>query len=268
MSVHRSSLHKRFWVLGFRFVLLLASSPVIAQDSQPKQQGAAARLLDSARVLIAKATPTGDIPALRGAEALLERAITVSPNDPWLAHYLAFAIYREATIRMGRDRSDIGPLLARVDSILERSAARSSIPESFALRSSVLGMMIGSNPLRGMTLGPQSGAQMEKALAAGPNNPRVWLMRGIGALNTPKMFGGGEDKAEEYLKKSIELFASDHPQPPAPGWGLNEAYIWLGQVYRKQDKIDAARASYQRALTIEPNDVWVRTILLPALDKK
>ena len=52
---------------------------------------------------------------------------------------------------------------------------------------------------------------MDKAIAAGPVNPRVWLMKGIGAVNTPSAFGGGLDKAESHLKQALELFKSDHP---------------------------------------------------------
>jgi tetratricopeptide (TPR) repeat protein len=82
------------------------------------------------------------------------------------------------------------------------------------------------------------------------------------------MFGGGADKAEAYLRKSIELFANDRPEPPAPDWGLAEAHLWLGQAYAKQNKIDSARASYERALAIEPRNDWVRFELLPSLDRR
>ena len=242
-------------------LLLLGAAPAAAQSP-------ATRLLDSARVLITKAYPAGDVATLHSAEALLERALTVVPNDAWLLHYLGFATYREATLRMGRDREAVDGLLQRADSLLQRSASFGAIAETHALRSGLLGMMIGSNPIKGMTLGPQSGAQMEEALQKGPNNPRVWMLRGIGAINTPAMFGGGLDKAEEYLKKSIALFETDKPQPPAPSWGQYEAHAWLGQVYAKQDKKDAARAEYEKALAIEPGDRWTRKSLLPALDKK
>jgi tetratricopeptide (TPR) repeat protein len=224
-------------------------------------------LRDSAIILIAKATPVGDVDGLKSAEALLERALTVAPNDPWLLHYLGFALYREGTLRMGRYREDVGPVLERADSILERSTRLAAIPESHALRSGLLGMMIGTSPIKGMTLGPKSGAQMERAIELAPNNPRVWMVRGIGAIHTPSMFGGGLDKSEEYLKKSIELFGTDKPEPPAPAWGLAEAHVWLGQVYAKQGKKEMARTEYQKALAIEPNEMWTRTTLLPALDK-
>jgi tetratricopeptide (TPR) repeat protein len=264
MSAHPSFLRNslRISVIG---VALAAQAA--AQATQSAAPSPAMRLLDSSRVLIARATPIGDVATLHAAQALLERALTVAPNDPWLLHYLGFALYREATLRMGRDDQDAVPLLERADSILQRSILSMPIAESHALRSAALGMMIGSNPIRGMTLGPRSGTQMERAFELAPNNPRVWLVSGIGAMNTPAMFGGGLGKAEEHLKKAIDLYRTDRPQAPHPDWGEAEAHVWLGRVYGKQGKKDLARAEYQKALAIEPNDMWTRTILLPALDR-
>ena len=240
------------------------------QNAQATQQATspAMRLLDSARTVLARATPAGDLAAMRTAQALLARALTAQPQDPWLLHYLGFALYREATLSFGMGSDSYMPILERADSVLELSAKYGAIPETHALRSGTIGMMIGSNPLKGMTMGPRSSAQMERALELGPGNPRVWLLRGIGAVNTPAMFGGGLDRAETYIKKAIELYASDKPAAPAPTWGANEAHTWLGQVYARQDKKDLARAEYLKALAIEPNDNWVRMSLLPALDKK
>jgi len=237
-------------------------------DAQGAKTTPAARYLDSARTLIAKATPLGDLAMLRSARVLLDRAAIAAPNDPWVLHYLGYELYREATLSMGREGADVKEILERCDSILQMSAALAAIPENHALRSGVLGMMIGSSPLKGITLGPRSGAQIERALTLGPDNPRVWLLRGIGAFNTPAMFGGGMDNAKEYLTKSIALFAKDNPTGKAPSWGRHEAWVWMGQAYVKEGKLDSARAAYNRALEIEPNDGWVRMALLPALDKK
>lgn len=247
-------------------VALVAGAPRLGAQ-QGAQPGAVARLLDSSRVLLAKAVPAGDAAGIRVAGALLDRALTATPDDPWLLHYLGYALYREATLAMGRDGRDAGPLLERADSLLARSAALAPIAETHALRGTVLGMMIGSNPFKGMRLGPRSSEQIEVAVQLAPKNPRVWLLRGVGAINTPAMFGGGADKAEQYLKSAIELFAGDQPAVPAPSWGRHEAHVWLGQVYAKKGKPALARAEYEKALALEPGDVWTRMSLLPALDK-
>jgi tetratricopeptide (TPR) repeat protein len=140
--------------------------------------------------------------------------------------------------------------------------------ESYALLSSVIGQQIGSNPLKGMTLGPRSSNAMDKALELGPRNPRVWLLRGIGAMFTPKLFGGGSDKAIEYLQRAIPLFDQDQPEKPAPSWGRAEAWVWLGQALAKEERFGDAREAYLKALELEPNHGWVRGVLLPELEKK
>ena len=260
----RSRSRRWWWVVGVGCLASMFTAPGQAQDAR----AATERLRDSAMVLIGQATPIGDARALQSASALLDRALTVAPNDPWLLHYAGYAMYRQATLTMGADGGDPQPFLEKADDYLEAAARAGRIPESHALRSGVLGMMIGTNPLKGMILGPRSGAETEKALELGPTNPRVWMLRGIGAMNTPAMFGGGMDKAEEYLKKAIAYFATDKPVPPAPAWGANEAHAWLGQVYAKQKRVAEARAEYEKALAIEPNEMWVKMSLLPALDKK
>jgi tetratricopeptide (TPR) repeat protein len=224
---------------------------------------------DSARVEIETATALGDLNRIREAGALVERALTAFPDNPLLLHYLGYARYREATLMQGKkyDDKEYRPLLEAADSLLERSASKLPLPETYALRSSVLGQMIGSNPLRGMTLGPRSGNAMDRALELGPNNPRVWLLRGIGAMFTPSMFGGGVDKAEGYLKKALALFPNDRPTPPMPAWGYAEAYIWMGQVHKRRDRIDDARQAFNRALELQPDNGWVRHVLLPGLDR-
>jgi tetratricopeptide (TPR) repeat protein len=224
---------------------------------------------DSARIEIETATALGDLNRMREAGALLERALTALPDDPLLLHYLGYARYREATLMQGmkRDDKEYRPLLEAADSLLERSASKLQLAESYAVRSSVIGQLIGSNPLRGMTLGPKSSNAMDRAIELGPNNPRVWLLRGIGAMFTPSMFGGGLDKAEEYLGKALALFPNDKPAPPMPAWGHAEVYIWLGQVHKRRERIDEARQAYNRALELQPDNGWVKHVLLPGLDR-
>jgi tetratricopeptide (TPR) repeat protein len=91
-------------------------------------------------------------------------------------------------------------------------------------------------------------------------------VRGIGAIYKPRLFGGGLDRAAADLRKAIELFERDDPRPPAPAWGRGEAWIWLGQTLARQGDPAEARAAYVTALEYEPENAWLREVLLPALD--
>src|SRR3712207_881967 len=124
------------------------------------------RWADSARRAIEAAYARGDVEQLRAARALVERALTAFANDPLLQHYYAYALYREAGLLTGmrREEKESRPLLEQSDSLLEQSASRLAVAETHALRASVLGRLIGSNPVRGVTLGPRSSSAMDRAI--------------------------------------------------------------------------------------------------------
>ncbi|MGH7577297.1 MAG: tetratricopeptide repeat protein [Longimicrobiales bacterium] len=243
-------------------VLATCASAATAQELT-----SAAPWADSARREIEAANLTADTTRFAAVRVLLERALTAYPDDALLLHYQGYALYREATLRMGRWNQDVGELLRASQGSLEASAETHEMPETLALLSAVLGQRIGSNPIRAMTLGPRSGSVMDRAVERGPDNPRVWLLRGIGAIFTPGMFGGGLDRAQRYLERAASLFIEDSPAPPLPAWGRAEVYIWLGQVHARAGREAEAREAYIKALEIEPDNGWVRHELLPALDR-
>jgi Flp pilus assembly protein TadD len=214
---------------------------------------------------------TGQPSGLDQAIALLERVLTVTPNDAILLHYKGYALYRKSNPMLADDakKAEVKALLEAADEALESSAKTLAWPETWALRASISGQLIAvGNPVSGMVLGPRSENQMEKAVELGPNNPRVWMLKGVGTMFKPKMFGGGADKAEKELLKAIELFASDRAASPAPKWGNAESYAWLGQAYVAQNKFAEARTAYQKTLELDPGNGWVTHVLLPALEKK
>ncbi len=265
---------RRLTSLAFSAALVSATGwPAAAQAAQavpaaaasPRLEGAA-RFADSVQRLVETARLTASFELLAEARALAERALAVYPDDALLLLYQGYALTQEVGVRLGRRGGDTGPLLEAAEQALERSVERRPTPEGHALLASVYGMKIGSNPLRGMTLGPRSGRAMERALELGPDNPRVFLARGIGAINTPAMFGGGLDRAQEFLLRATRLFEQDQPVPPAPAWGRADAYAWLGQVYRRQNRVDQARAAFDRALALEPENRWYQQ-LRAALDR-
>jgi tetratricopeptide (TPR) repeat protein len=247
------------------------ASIVVAQTltAQAGTLTGASKWADSASREIEAASDAGDITRLKAAGTLLDRALIAFPNDALLLHYKGYELHREASLQEGLShRDEIGPLLDEAQSVLERSNEIKPMPETQALLSSILGRQISIHPWKAMVLGPQSGSAMTNAIALGPNNPRVWLLRGMGAMFTPKQFGGGLENSEAYLKKAEQLFANDHPIAPAPSWGRAELYAWLGQVYEKQNKKPDAIVAYNKALEINPDMRWVKYVLLPSAQNR
>jgi tetratricopeptide (TPR) repeat protein len=254
-----------------RPALLVLSFALAAPLTLGAQLTGTAKWADSARREIEAAHAAGDLDRLNNAAALVERALVATPNDRLLLYYRSLALYRSAAQFMGRKRNDDAKkALEEADMLLEQIETKSPAADALALRGGVIGQMIGlsGNPLAGMTMGPKSSGLIDRAMETDPKNPRVWLIRGMSAMFTPKMFGGGTDKAQRDLRKAAELFAVERPVAPEPSWGHADAYIWLGQALQKEEKLDDARAAYQKALELQPTNQWVKEVLIPSLSAK
>jgi hypothetical protein len=138
--------------------------------------------------------------------------------------------------------------------------------EAHALLGSVYGLQIARSPLKGMLLGPRASGALDKAAELAPDNPRVVLQQGISAFNTPALFGGGTEKGERLLRRSLTLFAREPADRPWPNWGRFDTHVWLGQALRAKGDRAGARVEYDRALALAPGSGWVRYVLLPALE--
>ena len=251
--------------------LLLAMSalPLTVAGTAQGQLTGTAKWADSASREIDSANAAGDLDRLTTAAAMLDRVLTATPNDPLLLYYRSLALYRSASMYTGlKKNGEAKRALEEADLLLEQASAKTPTAHALALRGGVLGLMIGAsgNPLSGMTLGPKASGLVDRAMEIDPKNPRVWLIRGMSAMFTPKMFGGGTDKAELDLQKAIELFEAERPVAPAPSWGHADAYVWLGQALQKDEKLAEARAAYEKALAAQPGYQWVQRVLLPSLD--
>ena len=224
----------------------LAALPLPAQGTIAPPKWA-----DTIAAEIEKAQLASDSTRLAAAVALASRVAIAYPNDGLILHYQGYALYRQALFVA--QSQDATPIFERAHDILSKSLNNRILPETHILMSSIDGQLIGRNPGRAMELGMQSQSSTNAALRSGPANPRVWLIRGQGAIFTPSEYGGGLDAAEEYLKRSVDLFATDSPKPGEPAWGKAEAFAWLGQVYEKKGDKTKAAEMYKKAIDASPN---------------
>jgi tetratricopeptide (TPR) repeat protein len=229
-----------------------------------------AKLADSARLEIERATTVGDPARLRAVRRMLDQAIAAAPDDPLLLHYHGYAAYRLANLAdPSSPAADRIGLLAGAGDLLRRSAALRPLPESYMLLAVVRSRQAAIDSSRRAELEADAQDATQAALlGTGAENPRVLLLSAISALYTPASLGGGPEAAELLLNHAVRLYESDHPTPPLPAWGKAEAYAWLGQVYERTGRRRRALAAYNRALRLEPRFAWVRYGLLPALKKQ
>jgi tetratricopeptide (TPR) repeat protein len=236
---------------------LLSASCVQAQAQGTAQGTAPAKWADTLSREIETAQMAGDLVRLQAAVALADRIATAYPADGLIQHYRGYALYRMGTVQTGKN-IDASAIYEKARSILDLSLKTHPLPETHMLLASIDGQLIAKDPSRGMELGMASQASSSTALSLGPNDPRVWLLRGQAAIFTPPEYGGGLKSAEGQLKHAIELFAKDAPRPGEPAWGKAEAYLWLGQVYAQSgDKVQAAEM-YKQALSITPSYAYAK----------
>lgn len=240
--------------------LLYAASFMLGTGQTLSGQAAQPKWADTVSREIDRAYASGDLAKIQTARALSERVATAFPNDGLILHYEAFALFREANIVAGRDGGDATPLFKRAASILEQSLKLRPLAESHVLLASIDGQLIAKDPSRGMELGMASQQSIGAALGLGPKNPRVSLVRGQGAIYTPAEYGGGVKVAEGLLQQSIAQFDKDVPKPGEPSWGKAEAHVWLGIVYQQMNDSAKAAVEFRKALDIDPNFVWAKTL--------
>ena len=226
-------------------ITALVALPLSAQDKAPSKWA------DTIAAEIEKAEIAGDSAKLDAAVALASRVAVAYPNDGLILHYQGYALYRQGLLR--QQHQDASPIFERAYDVLTKSLGERILPETHILLSSIDGQLIAKNPTRAMELGIASQSATNAALRGGPANPRVWLIRGQGAMFTPSEYGGGLDVAKEYLERAVELFASDAPKQGEPAWGKAEAYAWLGEVYQKKGDRTKAGEMYKKALDVSPN---------------
>ena len=189
-----------------------------------------------------------------------------APARSLLEYAIAYVGYRLASLSdvPEREQTDLlDDAVERLEALVDDGP---EYAEAQALLGSLYGLQIGRDPSRGIVLGVRASGALDRAEAAAPDNPRVALLQGISAFNTPARFGGGLDRAERLLRRSLDLYSREPVDIPWPNWGRFDAHVWLGQTLARRNDPSGARAEYDAALSLAPDSGWVKFVLLPALN--
>ena len=248
---------------------LLVSTPhnAAAQATPP----AAVALLDSVRPQIETSLVRGDWATLDRLAARLRAATATDAGrtDPWVHYDLAYVLHRRVSgLIAEKNNARAKSLVEEALRAADRARTLGASAHARALQGALSGQMAavggGFSPMR---FGPRALSQLDDAIEAAPNDPRVALLNGMTRLNAPAVFGGGPPRAEAELRKSVRLFASDRNASPLPSWGRTDAHIWLGLALQAQNKKTEARAEFDRALALTPGHRWILETLIPELER-
>ena len=127
-----------------------------------------------------------------------------------------------------------------------------------------MSIQMGFSPMKGMTLGSQSGIHIGKAISLDSLNAAAWKQHASSKYFTPKMFGGDIQEAIKSYEFTISLFEKSNQ---TKDWMYLDALAWLGVAYEKTGQKEKAKTIYEKALEIEPGFTWIKNRLLPTLLK-
>jgi len=208
-----------------------------------------------------EAVDEGDVEKLKEISTKLERLSTFEDKEWLVNYYLALNYYRIGTILYEDKEISEKHIVSAKEAVQKSIAGKDDFADSHALFASILGMEIGFKPELGMTNGMKSAQELEKAKKLDPENPRAYMIEGTSKLYTPKMFGGGVDKAIALFEKSEELFLQEEKREIYPDWGSDEIYVWLGNAYKEKKEDSTATRFYKKALEINPDCGWAKVLL-------
>lgn len=146
--------------------------------------------------------------------------IANAEKDKWLPGYYAAYCYVSTTFFSKMEPDEIHKQLdlaqAEIDRILKVAPKESEI---YTLQALVYQLRI-TDMTKGMKYSGMATQALKTAEGLNPNNPRVFYLTGTNTFHTPKMFGGGKEKAKPYLEKASRMFETQKPENELmPNWG-------------------------------------------------
>lgn len=244
-----------FW-LGLNLITYSLAQGAEGNTPQAEQSSKFIQALEEAKSKLQAGVNTWNVELLKESRDLfLNLFVRQKVENAYLHYYIALADYRLTTFYFSSNsKEEAERYNSEAQEYLETGMEKDpGFGESFALYAFLLGYEIALHPEMAMSLGPKSVEYSAKALEKDPDNPRINLMQGISLLYTPEAYGGGADKAIEFLEKTISLFEKENIKDALkPSWGKEEAYTFLARAYAQKKEYDKALELLRKALEVNP----------------
>lgn len=246
-----------------------AMAPAASEASSLAPRTADSLLL-RAKALVRNGNNAGSLDSLRQARALAKQASSSTDHQALAHYYAALADFRMINLYPENEETKREQVIQDGIGHLKRAVERDpQMADAWALLAGCYGQMMGMNPMKGMSLGPKMSKAMKKAKELAPKNPRVWIVSGTQDFYTPSMFGGDKEAALRKFKEAARLAEQESVDDPLmPDWGHAEAHAWIGIAHMNAERYNRARTAFETALNLNPNYGWVKSALLPELEKR
>lgn len=194
------------------------------------------------------------------ARGQFERILQLKKNTWLVNYYLALCDYNIATTGMqSKDNEKVKKYTQSGIELIDKSILeRDNFADSYVLKMSLNYNRFQYEMDKMQSIIADVTDAEETAKKLDPTNPRFYLVKGIATFYTPAAFGGGVDKAQPMIEKSVELFnLIKNTDETLPDWGNGGAYGYLALCQLDGDKIADAKASLDKGLALEPNSKFL-----------
>lgn len=190
----------------------------------------------------------------RTLAALTSQLTSGDSADEMKSYYAALASYRLTLLQSSKDKAGARDSAERCVASLDRALeARKDFADALALQSACFVQLSELSTLRAPLAGVRGTSQIAKALALAPRNPRVLLLDAMDDYERASN-GVDKDRAVGKLKKAIAALEGERQDiAHIPGWGLADAYTYMGRVYLERGDSVAARDALEHALLAAPD---------------
>ena len=144
-----------------------------------------------------------------------------APTD-WVANY--YAAWSLAILSFNEpDTKKKDPILDEADNFFSKIELMDTANDEIDVLGALLAnARLSVNPqARHAKYGDIANKFYAQAKKINPNNPRMYYLQGTSLYYTPKLFGGGKDKALPLFEKADSLFVNDSKDIRKPHWGKN-----------------------------------------------